>query len=381
MKSLMCALGCNVFAGGLSVGVGRHFNVTTHLEHDGYGAEVVRLNQPGVRIYDRKANWPEPAFEREAELQRAADGGEPDGGEWPSLKHLQRQNFRFIFANPPCAPFSVAAGARAAHTSWDKDPRIQRTHDVFSLLQIRPDVLATESVCAGWTKGEPMWREYAAQAGRQGYATTVVLHDAQYLRVPQRRARVFFVFHKVPLLMREPDWEGVITVRQALKGLKITAAEKKRYPRVQPPMYQHLVQRAKPGERLVHVYNKLNPNPKISRLGQAVGRPGFLISRIPWDKPSTVVLGGDVMYHPEEPRLLYPSEVARLATFPDDFQWPEGYALGVVTGWMSRGVAPKVGEWLAASVRDSIEDGGRIRKPFMAVHDLRRAPGSYEVIS
>lgn len=355
----MKACGCNIFAGGFTIGVKRHFNVVAQLEHDSYGLEVVKRNLPDVTVFSSKEAWP--------------------------LDKLRREKLDFVFANPPCAPFSVAAGARVQHTSWDKDPRLQRTYDIVGLLEkLNPTVLATESVVAGWTKGEPMWREKAKEAAKLGYSFTVLLHDAQYLNTPQRRARVFFVFHKVQLEVETPDWSKVITVREAWKGLRVTAAERKRFGNVHKQhKHSQFVAAAKPGERLAHVYNRINKNrkEKLNHLGQKKGRPGFLVSRVPLDKPSTVVLGGDVMFHPTETRLLLPSEVQRLATWPDDIVWPENAPLASITGWMSRGVAPNVGEWLARSVKASLENDKRIRKPFMALHDVRRSPGHYEVLA
>ena len=352
MKKLN-AVGCNVFAGGFTVGVRKHFDVLAHLEHDSYGAEVVRRNLPGVQLYSDRKTWPQPDF-------------------------FRRHDVKFVYANPPCAPFSVAAGARAARVSWDQDPRLERTHDAVGLLAHRPEVLASESVVAGWTKGEAMWREKWRSARGVGYSLTVLLHDAQYLGVPQRRARVFFVFHRVALVVPEPEWGRVTTVREARRGLKVRAVERNRW----SVKSQHgaLLAEARPGETLFRAYERLYKKPKLGDRGQRVGSPGFLTKRVPIDAPSCVILGAGKMHHPTEPRLLYPSEAQRLVTFPDNWQWPERCSRNSAMDLMSRGVAPKVGEWIARAARLSIEGGERVRAPRMAVLDYRRPPGTFQVV-
>lgn len=350
----MEALGINIFAGGFSSGVGRHFKVVGHLEHDQYGAEVSALNLK-IPVWDRRSS-----------------------GGWP-ITDLMGRRIRFVYGNPPCAPFSQAAAGR--ELPWYQDPRLQRTLDMVDLLEpLNPDVMAIESVCQSWSKAAGFSQSLADRVAKLGYATTVLLHDARYLGVPQKRPRLFHVFHRVELqpFVPEPSWHSLVSVGDAWKGLR--QLRRKLWSVELPPHLKALWMEAKQGEKLYQVFDRLNPEPVLNSRGQVVGRPGFLLRKLPFTEPAGVLLGGLAILHPKEPRLLYPEELHALATFPLDWQWPDGTSYADAASFCSRGVAPKVGEWLAKGVAAALAANRRINKPFTGVMDLRKPLGSYEVI-
>ena len=350
------AIGVDVFAGGLSVGVQRHFHVPAHFEHSDYGSSVVRLNHPDIVLHNHPSIWP-----------RAP--------RYPG----QKTRTRFIFANPPCAPFSSASAGRA--TAWHEDPRIQMFYDSMELLpQIEPDVMAIESVTNAWTKDATFGKGLAKRAAGHGYATTVLLHNAQWLGVPQIRKRVFYVFHKIAVSWAEPDYDRQVSVREAWKGLKIPASSKKTWDASLHKHHQEMGPLTKPGENCAKVFDRVYPNPKLGDRGQVLGRPSFLIRRLHLDKPSPVVIGDRCLIHPTETRSLYPEETAALVGFPHDYRWPPEVNLDKLQRMMSQGVSPLVGEWLAAGVAASIDRNKRINRPFLAVRDEREAPGGYAVL-
>lgn len=354
----MKAIGADIFAGGFSVGVLRHFDVLAHFEHGPYGAESVGLNLPEVKLH-------------------------PDPKTWPRTPRYpgQRERTRYIYANPPCAPFSGASAGRA--TAWHEDPRLNCFWDCFQLLgDIQPDIMTIESVTNSWFHAGNFSRNLAREAAEHGYATTVLLHDAQFLGVPQVRKRVFYVFHKVAFTPVPPTFDKLMTIAQVFKGLKIPAASKKRFAEavIPPERHHRWLRETPPGGRLAKRFNQLVTDPVITAEGRVKGRPSFLFTRLPWDRPCGVLMGGNTMFHPTENRSLYPEELHAVGTFPADWKWPERFRLANIAIQLSQGVMPKVGEWIAASVVQSIERGKRLNRPFLAVQDLRLAPGSYTIL-
>lgn len=351
------ALAIDVFAGGLAVGVRKYFNVVAHYEHSDYGSEVVRLNHPETPIHNHLSKWPRTP-------------------KYPG----RSSRVRFVCANPPCAPFSSASAGRAV--PWHQDPRLQMFQDSVNLLpDIEPDVMAIESVTNAWHIAPQFGQSLAKQAAGYGYATTVLLHNAAWLGVPQHRKRLFYVFHKIAVSWDEPDFTREITVRQAWKGLKVPAASKKNWPVEVSKAYRDITAQTRPGETCAKAFNRLFPNPELNERGQVRGRPSFLVRRLDIDKPSPVVLGEQKMIHPTENRVLYPEELGALVGFPRDYKWPHEVNLSKIALMQSQGVSPIVGEWLAAGVARSIEKGRRLNAPFLAVQDYRTPGDNYRIIS
>ncbi len=353
----MKAIGCNIFAGGFTLGVREHFEVLAHFEHaKPYGMDVMDQNLPGLFVHYPKEGWPRsPRYPGE------------------------RERTRFVYANPPCAPFSGASAGRA--TSWDKDPRLSCFVDSFELLfDIQPDVLAIESVCDSFAKARAFTEQLSRRAAAEGYATTILFHNARYLGVPQIRKRVFYVYHRVAFEPAPVDFESEVTVRQAFRGLRIPAATRKRWKAGLRPVAAQLAAQTPPGGRLAKTFNALYPEPERRPDGKVADRPSFLETRIPWDKPANVLMGGNKLIHPVEDRYLYPEELLRLATFPDTWVWENGLDLGTAGKHLSQGIAPKVGAWLAEGVRASIERGRRLNRPFYGIRDLRHCDEPLQII-
>lgn len=339
----MKALAIDIFAGGLTVGVKKSFQVLAHLEHNTYGAKIAEHNLK-LPVYTAKEAW-------------------PDRFHWRGQNRPE-----FIYGNPPCAPFSNASSGRRA--KWHQDPRLACTNDVLGLLALKPTILATESVPPAWTKGQDYWKQHAMDASKLGYATTILRHNAQDHGVPQNRPRLFFVFHKVKLHLAPlatPD--APVTVREAWRGLKIGREEKAAYSNgvVPTALHRNILPLCEPGDKLRQVFDLKLYTGKRSPNGKMTGRPSFQRRRLEWDKPAPVV-GGDVLFHPVEDRHLYPSELHRLVTFPDSWNWL-GITRMSIALFVSRGVAPKVGEWLGKTAKKSIEKGEGIRRPFLAFHN------------
>lgn len=343
------AIGAHIYAGGFTVGVCKYFNVLAHLEHAGYGKDVVRLNFPELPVFD---------------------GGPPS---WP--KKWTGRRPRFLYSNPPCAIWSGASHGRAGR--WQDDPRLAFHWDIFNYAMddLGVDVLAMESVPPSFVRGREHVDKMIEGADRRGYSTTVAMHNAKWFGVAQNRSRIFYVFHKVAIDWEHPDFAEPMTVRAAFK--KYRPHPSRGYDTTMPEKYLKYAKHAAPGEGLARVFNRLNPslNPIRNSLGKVVGRPSFLDSRLPWDKPSNVIIAGKPI-HPEENRFASQAEVAAICGFPATYKWPDG-DFGTITGYMSRGVMPPVGEWLAENVARALDRGKRLNATSAAVLDLRKSPGGY----
>lgn len=335
MKRLT-ALGANIFAGGFSLGVSKHFKLLGHLEHDDYGAAVSHKNL-GVPVYVGTDQWPE-------KLTR----------------------FDFLYSNPPCAIWSLASGRGGQN--WQKDPRLQRIRDIFGLIdRYKPTVWCWESVCQAFEIGRPVVEELADQAAKRGYSATYLLIDAAYLGTPQHRKRFFLVLHKVELNFDIPDFNKVQSAGSALKGVK---PNRELLWNINSPLENKVLKHTKPGQRLQDAFDRLYPRPKIGSRGQKLGRPSFLKRRLDPKKPSGVVIG-NVLFHPTANRALAVNECAALCGYPQSWAWPrsDGYNL------IARGVMPPVGEWLARYVAKAIRKGKKITKPKRFIVDFRNPPG------
>lgn len=358
------AIGAHIYAGGFTVGVKQHFNVLAHLEHAAYGEEVVRMNYPEIPVY----------------------AGGPAAWK-PFLESLPRgkNRPRFIFANPPCAIWSGASAGRV--TAWREDPRLAFHHDIFALLgEVEPDVMAIESVPPIFTKGRAHVDDLIAKANVLGYSTTVVKCDAKWLGVAQKRSRIFLTFHRVEMDWKSPSFTQPTTVRDVISNIKLrkpiyemslTEANWGEYKT--KPTWLEAALNAEPGERLAKSFNRLHPNPERGRQGQAIGRPGFIYSRAPLDRPCGVIMAGSTL-HPTENRLLHQDEISAICSFPRDWKWPTSGNYSDISGFASRGVMPRVGEWLAENVSRSIDGGKRMNEQTATVYDVTGPPGTeYEL--
>jgi len=285
------AIGCNIFAGGFTAGVSKHFNVLGHLEHDNYGVEVSSLNFPKLNMWVGTETWP------------------------------KKLNVDFVYSNPPCAVWSMAAGSKNAGGKWKNDPRIARVMDSFSLIErYKPKVWCWESVCAAFARGRSLVDELRSKAHKMGYSTTVLMVDAMYLNTPQTRRRFFLIAHKVKIDWQTPKFKDCPSPEEVLRTIKPDFV-----PRV-PQSFVDLYKQSEDGEDLQDTFNRLYNEKKrlalIKKHGKVVGRPSFLVKRLKRDAPCPTVIGDRSLWHWNKPRPLAMSEVQKLAGFPDNWKWP-----------------------------------------------------------
>jgi site-specific DNA-cytosine methylase len=323
MATKLTALGAYIFAGGFSVGVRQHFDVLAHLEEGPFGAETSRQNL-GVPVYE------EP--DEEAFCARAT-------------RVVKGRHLDLLYANPPCAPWSVASHGRS--TDWRADPRLSCVHRVFGLLELlRPKVWIWESVRPAFSKGRELVDSFIERAAGRGYSATVLLVNSMYHGAAQNRPRFFLVLHQVPIEFR-PSRAVNVTVGQVLRELKFKG--KSDYPVPQPREdLLPAIRQMRQGQSLRAAWEAMNRR-RVSRhdpsKGKMRGRPSFLDARLANDGFSRAMTGGPKMYHPTEDRFLVGEEVAALCGFPKGYRFAPN-----VYQEVARGVMPPVGEYLAEQV-------------------------------
>lgn len=343
--SSLTAVGVDIFAGGFTLGVERHFRVRAHLEHGPYGVATFKLNRPHVPVFHGKDKWPRESF----------------------------RDVDFMYANPPCAVVSVCGGSvRRGGDSWRTDPRVQCIRDVVDLAcEARPKVLALESVTQLRTRAGELVNEQVAKLLEAGYSVTHLLVNTGWHGSPNLRKRYFLTAHRVPLSLERLNYAPPDTVGHILG----TVSDPGWVPPTRPD-HARLYDLMAPGVKLRTAWERAHPEATWTRNsdGGVVGRPRFAEYRLDAAAPMAVFYG-DFYWHPTEPRRIGLNEAKALCGFPDDFQFHQP---GPAYSEMARGVMPAMADWLARQVAASLrgERRGTVLEPGSRVHihDIRKEP-------
>jgi site-specific DNA-cytosine methylase len=333
----LTALGCYIFAGGFTLGVRKHFEVLTHFEEGPYGVDTAVHNELIKEAHIVPATWPIDRYK-----------GQVD----------------FVFANPPCAAWSVASHGRK--TSWQDDPRINCTRRAYTLLdRLEPDVWAWESVRPAWTKGREFVESFARDAMTKGYSATVLLVNGLLHGVPQPRKRFFLVLHKHLI-----DWQPTGIAHKATVGEAILTKTKFKTETVVNVNVkeQRLFKHAKPGMSLRAVFDRRSAKEiaLAAAEGRNVrGRPSFQRFRLRADGQSQTLTGMPHKIHPTLDRIISVEESAALCGYPRDFEF-----LGSTNkryAQVAQAVMPPVGEYVARMVAASLS--GRKRSSARPIYE------------
>jgi DNA (cytosine-5)-methyltransferase 1 len=330
------ALGVYIFAGGFTVGVKKHFDVDTHFEDGSYGVDTSKLNKVIKQAYTNPDEWPVKQY-----------AGKVD----------------FLYANPPCAPWSMCSAGRQLH--WTEDPRVNAVKRTFALIDtIKPKVWAWESVRPTFVKGRDLVDAVCAEGMKRGYAATVLMVNGLHHGVPQFRRRMFVVLSKVDI-----PWEKgstkVVTVRDVMKKKFKTQTI---HPNLAPASIKKFFKITKPGERPSKIFDKRNPDKLAQHVpGQTKmqGRPSFQWRRLHWDEPAQVLTGGCLSLHPDENRTISVEESAALCGYPDGFKFVG--SLGKQYAQVAQAVMPPVGEYLARMVKKGLDKGIKVKPTYHRV--------------
>ena len=312
------AVGINIYGGGFTLGVMDHFNVLGQWEEINLGDRTFRKNFAGLEHPLNLSDWP--------------------------VK--QHKGIDFVYANPPCAPWS-RANNRTGKTveSRFNDPRLALTnHSYAAAFAMQPTVFISESVEAAHSIGVEFYRQHAQRWLRAGYAVTFFLTDALLHGAPSQRRRFHFIAHRVALHLGDPPrLESPLTVRQAFNGLTDDNFGEIAQHDFRPACDHHvrLFKHVPPGGKLQEL---------INRLPHYDGpRAGFFNRRLQWHTVAPTMVGFDLV-HPDGHRWITHREALRLCTYPDDF-------IAHNPTEAVDAVLPAVGRFLAKVVKYSIIDG------------------------
>lgn len=359
-------VGTYIFAGLFSQGVrtaGHH--IVAHLEDGDFGVETSKINFPGMPHFTVRERWP-----------RA------------QLKEL---DIDFLFGNPPCAGFSMASRNRGA----DNPINGHLSHANALGWAIQPKAFAVESVTGMFLTGDDIVKGWEARWHELGYKTCRLWENSGHLGLPQERKRALFVAAKANLNFYYPRQREAISVKEAIGDLlNVPAVEKTRK---EPPAQKYVdyaftpfqaMARMGSTELTYHCYQKMNrglgsllpylePGKRVRSISDDIyektywdpvvgasrhrgGKPSFLVCRLNWDKPSSVITGGITYVHPELDRFLTIRESARLMGLPDRFTFSHPSHAYAEIG---KAVSPTVGLWLSQQIEEILADPlGRVHQ-------------------
>lgn len=307
------AVGVFVYAGGFTQGMRSRFTVRTHLENaKPYCRESAEANH-GVDV--RPYGW-----------WTESTGADLDGDVW--------------YSNPPCAPFSNS-GMRLGSTAekWKVDPRIE---DHVNAVQVAArngaELIALESVAAAVKRGAGLYEKIQPK----GYELSYVFHDASLCGSPQKRPRVFVVYHQSKLDEMRLDEERAVLTPDTWKGLGGQAL----IPAGGRPGLAGALAATLPGEKLLRGWERVgSPRP---------GVPSAVASRLEWGETCPTMSGTYGYGHPDEDRFITLKEMKRICGYPDDYKF-YGSANDQVLA-MVRAVMPPVASRLAEALRGSLQE-------------------------
>jgi DNA (cytosine-5)-methyltransferase 1 len=352
-------VGTYIFAGLFSEGVrtGGH-QIVAHLEDGDFGVETSKLNFPKLPHFTVRERWP-----------RA---------------QLRDLDIDLIFGNPPCAGFSMASRNRGA----DNPLNNHLGHANALGWMVQPKAFAVESVTQMFLTGDDIVKTWEHKWHELGYNTCRLWENSGHLGLPQERKRALFIAAKANLDFYYPREREAISVRDAIGDLvNVKAVEKTRVEPDPVPYvdfaftpfqamarmgstevtyhcYQKmnrglgsLLPHLEPGKRVRsipdEIYERTYWNPEVGAERHRGGKPSFLVSRLDWDKPSSVITGGITYVHPELDRFLTIRESARLMGLPDRFTFSHPSHAYAEIG---KAVSPTVGLWLASQIEEILQD-------------------------
>lgn len=350
------AIGLHIYSGTFTFGIREAgFEIAGQWEEGPWGAATFDLNFPGV---------PHP-------LERA---------DWPVAE--ARGNTTLMYANPPCAPWSMA-GAKLGMA----DPRVVYTdHCVDTALQVKPDFFVWESVCRAFTLGRPKVDEITEKFHRQGYAVTILFTNAVLHGVPQSRERFHFIAHRFRLPFQTPqvDYKDVMTVRQAIGDLEKSAVPVGVGTETPTHVYEpydergrNVLERLSQGEGWDKAYARAVAD------GVPAKKARFLCWRLWYDAPCGTIADVNALVHPTADRCLTIREAARLCGLPDSFEFADHgekkyrYTGGVCKEDVTQAVMAPVGRFLGQTFLKALDAGERAEAGSLEMIDWRKLARPY----
>lgn len=241
--------------------------------------------------------------------------------------------------SPPCSSFSMA-GSREKEWGKKKKFREGQAEQVLDDLffdfikvanRLKPKVVIAENVkglIIGKARGYV--RDIFKAFESAGYEAQIFLLNASRMGVPQSRERIFFIARRRDLNLNKISFqfdEIPISVRTAISDLPLDKSTM--------------------SERAIYLWRKTTPGNSFAKVNDG---SWFNWVRLHWDRPSSTLLAGCRISHPQVPRIINTFEAVRLQSFPDDYNFIDEdgrYVCGM-------SVPPLMMQRVASSVRDQL---------------------------
>ena len=309
------------------------------------------------------------------------------GHDWEQETGLQEtwepaHGVGYLCGTPPCSGFSLLNTSRGANARGSESAINGCMKDLVTYAsrctgldgRPGPEVVSFESVQGAFTTGR-QWmqilRDIMVKGTGQEYHLTHVLMAGSAVGNAQMRHRYYFVLHRVPFGVTNPEKKRVVTYRDAIGDLSGAAIQRgeqpypgqaewpSRYaldlrndsgyfdehdtvtPRALTRLVDEVAEWWQPGEDMQkavrRMYEATGRRPENIRekawLGderteKEIRQLGYLKGwswpvRIHPDKPGYVLTGGGLLsqVHWEEDRLLTAREASRMMGYPDSWDW------------------------------------------------------------
>ena len=220
---------------------------------------------------------------------------------------LQPGQLDILDGSPPCQGFSTA-GKRCMD-----DDRNQLFREYVRLLRgLQPKVFVMENV-SGMVKGKMklIFVEILKELKASGYEVSARLLNAMYFNVPQSRQRMIFIGVRNDLGAK-PSHPNATTLPIIIKDALNNVKETKAYQFISSEKEKLLWQKCKPGQS----FADHDPNGNYYTSGKL--NPNVVSGTILKDH-------GSNSFHWAEPRKLTITELQRLTSFPDAFNFLGNY--------------------------------------------------------
>jgi site-specific DNA-cytosine methylase len=336
-KTNLKAIGINIYGGGFTTGVLNHFKVLSQMEECNAGAKTFELNFGD--LIDHPI----------------------DHDDWAGRIKKHKNYIDFVYANPPCAPWSSANSFEGQNKEERMlNPKLDLTkHTMDAAFKLKPKVFILESVENAYTLGNEFYEIFKKKWLRAGYAVTYLLTDAILHGSPSMRRRFHFIAHNVPLQLVEPKMIKSKTVKDAIGDLRFNKSYDKDF--------QHIP--GKPHRTWAPIYPLVPAGGHLRKTIELLGdkysgpRASFLVTKLDWNTVSSTMITREVI-HPDGKRLITMRELLRLCTYPDNFK---AHNFASIT----QAVIPTVGNFMAELAKNSIRKCNRTIEPKFNVVDWR----------
>lgn len=318
------AIGINIYGGGFTLGVMKHFEVLGQWEECKLGMKTFDMNFEGIYRPLELNQWPVEAYAGAIDL---------------------------VYANPPCTPWSTSTGLLGATIHNRKyDKRLQLTvHTMEAALELKPKVFISESVENGYNIGKSYYDDFKKLWMDQGYSVTYFLNDAILQGAPCVRKRFHFIAHKDKLQLDLPVLKLPRTVRDAIEDLVV----------IDQRISHHEFKDHRP-----YIKSLLDDIPEWGLAKDAQNRSkfyegpkfNFFIRKLAWNFPAPTMVGFEFL-HPIRNHWITYREALRLCTYPDTFTiYNPVEAIDAVL--------PVVSEFLALTAKKTILKAESLKQSF-----------------